>query len=301
MEIFKYKGADYFPNPIPLNVTRGYGSSRRSVPVHTHDFVELVFVTQGCTIHTVGGGADGKTVSYGLFPGDVFAVMPGEWHGYDNSQNIRYFNLIFDPALTAPEWPTLSRLSAWNALFGRSGEPRSKIHLPLHERRQAELVLQRIISELARKAENYELCARSALLEFLIITGRNRSCAHNITDKEQCGNLMRTIALLEQHPERPHRVEDLARIAGMSPSLYFLRFRQVTGLPPMGYLAALRLEKSCLLLLEKPNSVGEIALQCGFCDSNHFIKSFRERFGLTPARYRSQFRHLPYPGQDVGE
>ena len=298
MEIFKYRGADYFPNPIPLNVTRGYGSSRRSVPAHTHDFVELVFVSQGCTIHTVGE-TSGKTVSYGLFPGDVFAIMPEEWHGYDNSQNISYFNIIFAPELIAPDLPTLRQLCSWDALFGATGLPRSKIHLPLHERLQAELILQRIISELARKAEGYELCARSALLEFLIITARNRSCVHNLANHEQCGNLTRTIAMLEQHPERQYRIEELSRIAGMSPSLYFLRFREITGLPPIGYQMTLRLEKSCLLLLERRDSVGEIALQCGFCDSNHFIKSFRERFGLTPAHYRRQFQHLPYRRPDA--
>jgi len=76
----------------------------------------------------------------------------------------------------------------------------------------------------------------------------------------------------------------------MSTSLFYLRFQEITGVSPNEYLISIRLANACAMLLQTAGSIGEIALQSGFCDSNHFIKSFKKRYGVTPGKFRKQFQ-----------
>ncbi|MCA6069049.1 AraC family transcriptional regulator [Chryseobacterium sp. RG1] len=51
------------------------------------------------------------------------------------------------------------------------------------------------------------------------------------------------------------------------------------------YLRKLKVEKS-LQLLNKFESLSEVALECGFSDQSHFIRCFKENIGITPLKYR---------------
>jgi len=52
------------------------------------------------------------------------------------------------------------------------------------------------------------------------------------------------------------------------------------------YIRKLKINKS-LALLNSGLSLTEIALECGFTDQSHFIRSFRETTGVTPLQYRN--------------
>lgn len=68
---------------------------------------------------------------------------------------------------------------------------------------------------------------------------------------------------------------------------YFCRkFRQRTGLSMTEYVHILRLEMAGVLLSTRQDSVESIAEQCGFADVNYFIRCFRNRYDLSPAKFR---------------
>jgi AraC family transcriptional regulator, positive regulator of tynA and feaB len=51
-------------------------------------------------------------------------------------------------------------------------------------------------------------------------------------------------------------------------------------------LMRLRLERARQLLSDRSLSVTEVAVRCGFNDSSHFARRFRQQFGLAPAQLR---------------
>ncbi len=51
-----------------------------------------------------------------------------------------------------------------------------------------------------------------------------------------------------------------------------------------------RLVRASRLLAENDSAVKEIAWCCGFASASHFIRSFRQQFGITPKSYRAQAR-----------
>ncbi|MGG5208603.1 helix-turn-helix transcriptional regulator [Chryseobacterium sp. MIQD13] len=52
------------------------------------------------------------------------------------------------------------------------------------------------------------------------------------------------------------------------------------------YVRKLKINKS-LPLLSTHQSLAEVALECGFADQSHFIRSFKEGMGITPLQYRN--------------
>ena len=64
---------------------------------------------------------------------------------------------------------------------------------------------------------------------------------------------------------------------------------------PGDYIRLCRLDDAALRLRSGEESIADIAQNCGFFDSSHFIKAFSEHFGITPARYRRAARDNENP------
>ena len=96
------------------------------------------------------------------------------------------------------------------------------------------------------------------------------------------------VAAIKADPSKPLRLDDLAREARLSTSLLIAQFKHLTGLPPYHFHLACRLERGKQLLRSTDRSITEIALELGFCASQHFSGHFKRAFGLTPSQWRAQ-------------
>ncbi|MEV0388186.1 AraC family transcriptional regulator [Nonomuraea sp. NPDC050643] len=87
------------------------------------------------------------------------------------------------------------------------------------------------------------------------------------------------------HYAEPLTVNDLARQVALSPSAFSALFREVTGRTPYQFLKEYRLDRARELLVDRPMSVAEASRAVGYASVSHFIKEFRNRFGVTPRAY----------------
>lgn len=92
------------------------------------------------------------------------------------------------------------------------------------------------------------------------------------------------------HLDQPLQVEDLARQALLSPRTFARRFRAVTGVTPMRWLARQRVLHAQRLLETTDLPVELIAQRCGFGTSAAFRTHFRRIAGTSPLSYRRTFR-----------
>ncbi len=90
-------------------------------------------------------------------------------------------------------------------------------------------------------------------------------------------------------PARDWSVEGLARSAGMGTRTLERRFREATGTSPRRWIQECRLERS-RELLEGGASLSQACEGAGWSDVASFARLFRERTGMTPARYREWVR-----------
>ena len=102
--------------------------------------------------------------------------------------------------------------------------------------------------------------------------------------------LMPVIRHVEEHFPGTVSMAEMARLAGLSPTHFNRRFRQLLRMTPTAYLRAVRVQRARTLLATTRKSLAEIAALTGFTDQSHFTKRFRQTTGLTPDAYRKRFQ-----------
>lgn len=85
---------------------------------------------------------------------------------------------------------------------------------------------------------------------------------------------------------RPVTTADIAA-AGFSPNYLSRKFREAAGIGIHEYLAFTRLQHAAAELISTDDTITQIALRCGFSDSNYFKDVFKKKYGVTPREYRS--------------
>jgi AraC-like DNA-binding protein len=82
---------------------------------------------------------------------------------------------------------------------------------------------------------------------------------------------------------------ELAQSFNLSASRLRHLFKAETGVSPVQYLQAQRMQKARELLETTFLNVKEVMLEVGVKDKSHFIKGFKKAYGLTPSQYRTQY------------
>lgn len=79
-------------------------------------------------------------------------------------------------------------------------------------------------------------------------------------------------------------LDELARIANLSPFHLARLFRQEVGMPPHAYQLQVRLTRAKRLLLQGMR-VSAVATETGFFDLSHFTRHFKRHLGVAPGNY----------------
>lgn len=95
---------------------------------------------------------------------------------------------------------------------------------------------------------------------------------------------------LHQHIDRRWTVADLAKVAGLSRSAFFDRFRRAVGTAPMDYLQRWRLAVAKDLLQQPELAVSEVATRVGYEVATSFSAAFSREVGVSPRHYAAPFR-----------
>jgi len=91
---------------------------------------------------------------------------------------------------------------------------------------------------------------------------------------------------------RPSPVAAMMGVSGLTERTFIRRFRDATGLTPLDYVHALRLEEAKQMLETGDGSIEAIANEVGYEDTSFFGRLFRRKVGMTPAQYRLRFGAL---------
>ncbi len=96
----------------------------------------------------------------------------------------------------------------------------------------------------------------------------------------------RAVHYIRSNNTKPVQVNDVVRITTLSRCGLYQRFHKVLGHSVHDEIKRVRSEKIAQLLLESSMTVGQIALEMGFQDSNHIARYFKKVKGVTPLAYR---------------
>jgi AraC-like DNA-binding protein len=82
------------------------------------------------------------------------------------------------------------------------------------------------------------------------------------------------------------KMEDYAKLCHLSLSSFKRLFRELYQTTPAAWLKQRKLDLALQLLLTSDLAIGQISFQCGFEDTSHFIRLFKDRHQATPHQYR---------------
>lgn len=89
------------------------------------------------------------------------------------------------------------------------------------------------------------------------------------------------LTYMRHNLDQPLAVEDLADRAGMSRAAFDRHFKAATGLSPLRYLKALRLNDAAMLIANGATISGAAA-RVGYTSPSQFSREFKRHFGTTP-------------------
>ena len=269
-------------------LVKAYTHENFRMNMHYHDFYELNIVLCGQGMHYFGSSRCFFT------KGDMFVIPPGSRHGYYTDGRADIFHILLHESFFLRYRQELSVLPGYTILFTLEPAVRSidggrRYMLHIGER------LEELMPELMRMHSLYychedeDDIALNALALYVIswLCGLCRQSgiaktAGELKTLSACIRAVNAGNISEVSPD------SVAMEAAVSKSTLFRTFKKGLGMTPGEYIKLCRLDSAALQLRSGRDSISDIAQNCGFFDSSHFIHSFSKRFGMTPSQYRRE-------------
>jgi AraC-like DNA-binding protein len=103
-------------------------------------------------------------------------------------------------------------------------------------------------------------------------------------------HISRAIAWIRDNYAEPMRIDDLARLSGMSASAFHRHFRSVTAMSPLQFQKRIRLQHARSLLVAHPGDVAGVGHRVGYDSPSQFNREYRRLFGAPPGQDAGQLR-----------
>ncbi|GED61035.1 AraC family transcriptional regulator [Brevibacillus formosus] len=112
--------------------------------------------------------------------------------------------------------------------------------------------------------------------------------------------LERARAHMEEHYSENVTIEQLARIAEVSPKYFVDLFKKTYGISAMDYLAELRISRAKQMMVQSHAKLRDIAHQVGYNDEFYFSRKFKKAVGVSPTLYmKSRQRKIAAYGSTI--
>ena len=92
---------------------------------------------------------------------------------------------------------------------------------------------------------------------------------------------------VEEHSGEELSLTKVAKAVNVSGNHLSEKFKEVTGVNFVDYVARARFEKACDLLLNSNRRISEIAFAVGFQSLSQFNRVFKKLSGKSPSAYRA--------------
>ncbi len=119
-------------------------------------------------------------------------------------------------------------------------------------------------------------------------TNKLDSVVHSDFNKEQQDFIKKMNSLVIDNLTNPDfSVEELAKALHISRVQLYRKTKAILGVSVSDYMNEIRLERAKELLMDNTLSIAEIAYEVGFSSPGYFSTAFKNKYGISPNRYRS--------------
>ena len=135
---------------------------------------------------------------------------------------------------------------------------------------------------------NYLLTYTNALLIVIYLCDYYKKSSSLLTHKKQENELFNALEYIHTNYNSKITLKILCSKCLMSKTVMLEKFNKYFNLTPLAYVNSYRIQVAKKLLLDTDKSIGEIALECGFFDTSHFIKTFIKYEKISPKQFKTK-------------
>lgn len=239
--------------------------------IHWHDRMEFLRIHKGTMFATYG--ANTITVS----PGEMILFPPKmPHHARSGNEQLEYDVLMFDV----------------RSFYNDSDICKSYLPPVYNGRAKFEA----LVSHPETIACFDNIIAKSECNSFEILADIYRFLyllfEHNLleiqTGHEQKDIVRDIVEYLEENFMKDISTASLCEQFGYTAPHFCRKFKEGTGLTPMNYLKIRRMEEAYKLLKKGNHNINEVAIHCGYDDSNYFTRCFKSHFGIPPSQIKQK-------------
>ena len=246
---------------------------------HTHEFCELVLVWRGNGLHVLNDRP------WRITRGDLFYIRAEDKHSYASVNDLVLQNIIYCPERLQLNFDWAGTIPG---LFGTPWKPHWRMGST--GMAQARQVISQLEREGARRDAQGNAMAELLFAQLALALQRHRYATDDPAATQREALLDKLLAALAASLSRPFVLERFCEQEGGSERALRQQFRQQTGMTINHYLRQLRICHAQYLLQHTERLIGDIAMQCGFEDSNYFSVVFSREIGMSPGQWRQRSR-----------
>ena len=98
--------------------------------------------------------------------------------------------------------------------------------------------------------------------------------------------ISRVVKYINENYDKDVKVDELAKICGLSKTYFSSTFKSIFGTTPKAYVNTLRIAKAKNLLEFSDMPIKKISVNCGFKNLNTFFCAFRKSTDMTPSEFK---------------
>jgi len=253
-------------------------------PYSWHEQIEFLYFRQGHARVLCG------EQEYITEPGELLLINPYELHQVNyHDGDLLYDCLMIDASLYRDTQQGICD----TRYFGLLSDSHACFDNQLQKDPELIAHIEALRRELTEKRVAYELSVKAHVFGIFVCLFRSyvrsRTTFRQMVDNvERYERIHPVLQYMREHIAEPIRLEELARQCNVSAAHFCRMFRQITGTPPLQYLANLRLHQAASLLKRTDRTVSQIAEDVGFDDVGYMSRCFKKQFGMTPTQLKRE-------------
>ena len=263
---------------------------RYTLPLmHKHDFFELVYVYEGEFTQQI------ESTKLPMHTGDLCLIPPGVHHSLD----VCNYSIVLNILITEVKFKNIifNELKADNLIssffIGNVYSENVNDFIIFHtngDRQIQDLILDMCLEQInGEDYYRYMLNADILKLLGLLLRSYEKTCDVPRIRKKKDSENFSILQYIEQN-YRSLTLQELAEHFHYSAQHMSHRLKQITGMSFTEYLLRKRMKISADLLTNTNVKVKTIGENTGYQSQEHFIRTFRKYYGVTPGAYRAMHR-----------
>lgn len=244
---------------------------------HKHSFFEFHYILKGQVYTTLD-----KTI-YKVTEGESYIIPPGVAHAHEQKDGIGHVGI-------ALRFEFNNETVESNSLIKKIITASSPI--PCHNKFQEILINLLHMTQL----QSSELEMKLMMLHLILNIGKDLlpdTSSLNKTDYDVHHHSIakQAIRFIEENYMEDIRVDDVATSVYLSYSQLARIFKKHIGVTVNHYINQYRINQAKLILMNSDNEIKYIASTVGFNSEYYFCNAFKNFEGISPSRYRDDYKH----------